>query len=263
MMLLGATAAFATGPPPTADKAETARWMVSSTTWGFMSTISTRTNASHIGDAFGNPYSFADASNGIPYFYVSGLDASMVDLFGTPKANPRASLALSEATIRQKNGTASEAACAIGNGLGDPENPPCARVVLSGTMVKLAAGSVEEKTAHDAIFARHPSFKYFPADHDWYITKLEIEGVWLIDFYGGAAIIKPADYFNASAPAASPIAVNDAKPSSAIERATAARLPFVGAPPFFQKVGPSHTHQTTLHPHPHRHLHERECTSPI
>ena len=234
-LVLGTTALAA--PPAPTEYAATARWMVSDMTWGYMSTISTRTNASTPGDAFGNPYSFADASNGVPYFYVSDLDASIVDMFSGPGAKPRASLALSEATLRMVNGSAQIAACEIGTPLGDPENPPCARLVLSGTMVKLAADSAEGKTAHDALFARHPSFKHYPKDHAFYCTKLEVDGVWLIDAYGGAAIVSPSDYFAASippavaapTPAAAPLAVAKELVEEAKEVVAA---PKVGAAPW-------------------------------
>merc|ERR1712217_776296 len=78
--------------------------------------------------------------------------------------------------------------------------PPCARLVLSGTMVKLEANSTEDKTAREALFKRHPSFSQYPPSHDFFVAKMEIDGVWLIDFYGGAAIIPPAEYFGAAIP---------------------------------------------------------------
>jgi len=228
-MLASFAALAAFTAPPATDKADTARWMVSTLTWGYMSTISTRTNASTPGDAFGNPYSFADVA-GVPYFYVSDLDASIVDLFSGPGAKPRASLALSEATLRMKNGSAVMAACEIGTPLGDPENPPCARLVVTGKMVKLAAGSDEEKTAHDALFKRHSSFAHYPKDHAFYCTKLEIDGLWLIDAYGGAAIVPPADYFAANASAVGG-ALSAPSPSSASAPAVSDSPPW-----FWQKV---------------------------
>merc|ERR1712195_308167 len=86
--------------------------------WGVLSTISVRSNGTEVGDAFGNPYSFSDAANGVPYFYASELDASMIDTFSPATANVRASLALSEASLSGTNN--SVAACTIGTPLGDP-----------------------------------------------------------------------------------------------------------------------------------------------
>merc|ERR1719324_230061 len=92
-------------PPSWEKKPETARWMVQALTWGALSTLSTRSDGSTVGDAFGNPYSFADVA-GVPYFYASGLDASMIDLFGSEstslgsdETSTRASLSLSEAAL--------------------------------------------------------------------------------------------------------------------------------------------------------------------
>lgn len=33
---------------------------------------------------------------------------------------------------------------------------------------------------------------------DFGFYKLEIENIWLVDFYGGAAAITPAEYYNAT-----------------------------------------------------------------
>jgi len=176
-------------PPPHDQHAAVARWMVQNLNYGVLSTTSTRSEASTVGDAFGNPYAFADAA-GVPYFYASDLDASISDL----NASTRMSFAMSEA---QLTGNQSIAACEIGTLLGDPENPPCARLVLSGNYVRLAAGSDEETTAKAVLFDRHPSFANLPADHGFFAAKLEIDGVWLIDFYGGAPVITPEEYFAA------------------------------------------------------------------
>jgi len=181
-------------PPPYAQKAATARWMVQSLDWGVLSTVSTRSAGTQVGNAFGNPNSFVDGGGGVPYFYVSDMDASMIDAFTAKDANPRVSLALSEAEL-----TGTEKArpdCVVGaTPFGDPENPPCARLVLSGELSQVKAGSQEEDSAKAALFTRHPSFKKYPDDHHFYVAKLNVDGIWLIDFYGGAAIISPKDYF--------------------------------------------------------------------
>jgi len=171
--------------------------MAHALTWGVLSTVSTRDAGTSVGDAFGNPYSFADVG-GVPYFFASDLDASMTDLFNATGATPRASLALSEAALDSEHGFTWDQKCKIGTYLGDPENPPCARFVLTGTMSKVAVNSTEEATAKSALFAKHPSFAMYPPGHSFYVAKLAVEGLWLIDFFGGAAIIPPADYLAAN-----------------------------------------------------------------
>ena len=110
-------------------------------------------------------------------------------------ANARASFALSEASLTGK--AVRKWQCKIGTYLGDPEDPPCARLVLSGAVTKLPANSTEEATAKAALVARHPSFANYPAGHDFFVAKLTLDGIWLIDIFGGAAIIAPKDYFAA------------------------------------------------------------------
>jgi len=103
-------------PPPAKDSVATARWMVGTLMYGALSTISTRSEASTVGDPFGNPQSFADV-NGVPHIWASMLDSSMMDLFSADGSNPRASLALSEASLA--GGNESVGACTIGHPLGD------------------------------------------------------------------------------------------------------------------------------------------------
>lgn len=180
-------------PPPVYKKAETARWMARSLTYGFLATTSTRSDGSTPGDAFGNPYGIAEV-DGTPYVYGTDMDASFADVFASARGSRRASIALTEASLPGPT----LRACKIAHGSnGDPENPPCARLVLSGQMAKLAPNSTEEVRAKTALFARHPSYAQYPSGHGFYVAKLELDGIWLIDIYGGAAIIDPSDYFAA------------------------------------------------------------------
>merc|ERR1711924_40516 len=146
--------------------------MTDNLNWGVLSTTSSRTEAgSEIGDPFGNPNSFADENNGALYYYVSNLDSSMVDVFNA--GNTRVSWALSEA---QLSGTNVVPDCVIGSALGDPENPPCARLVMSGEFTKLDNSTAEHDTAKNALFQKHPSFKNLPEDHGFFVGKVELDG---------------------------------------------------------------------------------------
>ena len=53
---------------------------------------------------------------------------------------------------------------------------PCARLVLSGDLSKVAAGADEHKAAMAALVAKHPSFADYPAGHDFYVAKLTLDG---------------------------------------------------------------------------------------
>jgi hypothetical protein len=142
--------------------------------------------------AWGNPTSLVDGtvddgeipeySTGTPYFYVSSMDQSTADW----SVNPLASLSLSEAMT----GTCQ----AHGR---DPEDPMCARLVMSGEMQKVVDAH-ELELATTALFQRHPAMESWPAGHGFFVAKLVVSDIWLIDTYGGADQVSTSDYFGAS-----------------------------------------------------------------
>ena len=178
MTLLLAVASLGfSAPPARFEKVATARWIAKSLDWGVLSTTSI-----HLGGvAFGNPNSFVALPNGSLYFYVSGMDASMQDV----AKNSSASFTLSEAQV--------PGMCNATSSL-DPEDPRCARLVFSGSMEK-AEATDELQTA---MFTRHPQMKSWPSGHGFFFATLRIQSIWLIDFFGGADVIKPSDYFGAA-----------------------------------------------------------------
>ena len=44
----------------------------------------------------------------------------------------------------------------------DPEDPRCAHVILTGTVVKVEEGSKEDEFARKALFTRHPDMPGWP-----------------------------------------------------------------------------------------------------
>jgi hypothetical protein len=120
------------------------------------------------------------------------LDQSLIDSV----ENPMVSLTLSEASLssvcKNRDGLS---ACNIGTKYGDPENPVCARLTLTGTLVVLDKESDEYTFSHEALFQRHPTMEQWPANHEWVIAKILISDVWLIDYFGGASILSPEVYF--------------------------------------------------------------------
>ena len=56
--------------------------------------------------------------------------------------------------------------------------------------------SKEHEFAKSALFERHPSMASWPPGHRWLIGKIDIEDIWLIDYFGGATILDPKDYFD-------------------------------------------------------------------
>lgn len=110
--------------------------------------------------------------------------------------NPMISFSLSEASLSSvcTNREGLEA-CRLGTKYGDPENPVCARLTLTGTLVELDKDSEEYQFAEDALFERHSTMKKWPNGHEWVIAKIDIEDIWLIDWFGGATILTPDEYF--------------------------------------------------------------------
>ncbi|XP_048453936.1 protein CREG2 isoform X1 [Rhincodon typus] len=168
---------------PQREKALTARYMVHSSNWGFLATLSTLDKIK--GVPFGNILSISDGlldnSTGVPFFYVSPVLSTVADLMN----NPSASLTLSKAETdycRQN--------------VIDLEDSRCARLTLTGQVVTVPADEIE--FARQAMFSRHPVMKKWPPDHNWFFMKMNIQHVWLQDWFGGVAVIPLEDYFKAS-----------------------------------------------------------------
>lgn len=164
--------------PPAKDKAGSARWVLSQSSWGVLATTSLQSRA-----PFGNPISVAEL-RGTPYFYVSMLDASIQDL----QVDPECTLSISEAAI---DCTTLKL---------DAEDPRCIRVALSGSMINVT-DPAEKEEAKSTLFSQHHAMKSWPSDHSWLIQKLHIMDLWVVDTFGGAANVSTADYFAAPEPA--------------------------------------------------------------
>lgn len=195
--------------PEISQKAQTARWMVHSLDWGVLATISsrlpgnaeglTKPSSSSIPIPFGNVYSFVDGTcedgTGVPYLFGTYMDQSFID----STYNQMVSLTLSEASLSsvctERDGLV---ACTLGTKYGDPENPVCARLTLTGMLVVLQEDSEEYAFAQGALFERHSTMEGWPRDHNWVIAKIDVRDVWLIDFFGGASIVDLASYFAAT-----------------------------------------------------------------
>ncbi|CAA3032711.1 CREG1 [Olea europaea subsp. europaea] len=150
------------------DAADFARWLVCQNSWGVLSTISNDWG----GAPFGNVVSFSDGipdeGKGIPYFYLTALDPTASNAL----KDQRSSLTLSEYNL----GTC---------GKKDPENPTCAKITLIGKLKLLDGDSEETEFARTALFSKHSEMKGWPKSHKFQIFKLDIEDIFLINWYGG------------------------------------------------------------------------------
>jgi Pyridoxamine 5'-phosphate oxidase len=181
--------------PNLRNKEQTARWMVHSIDWGVLSTISTRFQDQPGVLPFGNIYSFVDGpcdnATGIPYIYGTYMDQSFQD----SRSNAAVSLTLSEASMASVCGGYNLASCKI-HDYGDPENPVCARLTLTGQLMVLEEDSDEYGLAQQALFQRHFSMKDWPHNHNWVVAKIEVQDIWLIDYFGGASNLDVHQYFS-------------------------------------------------------------------
>lgn len=171
-------------PPPHDQVARVARYVVHISDWASVATIST--HPSIISYPFANVISMSDGpvdhASGVPYMYMTRMDLSGKDLLD----DARATLSLSEAqsTYCQSKGY-------------DPEDPRCARILLTGSIIELKNGTSEAKFAENALFSRHPVMKSWPAGHHWFFAKMNITHIFVLDFFGGASEVDVDDYFKA------------------------------------------------------------------
>lgn len=154
--------------PDPKDPAASARWLVSQNSWGVLNTIS-----SDLGGApFGNVVSFSDGlpgeGSGIPYFYLTTLDPTAKNAL----QDQRSSFTISEYPL----GTC---------GNKDPENPSCAKITLTGKLKVIKENSKEAEIAKSALFAKHPEMRGWPKGHNFQFFKLDIEDIFLINWFGG------------------------------------------------------------------------------
>lgn len=170
---------FSIKKPDPKEAAATARWLVSQNSWGVLNTIS-----SDLGGApFGNVVSFSDGlpkkGAGIPYFYLTTLDPTARDA----TKDERASFTISEYPI----GTCGKI---------DPENPTCAKITLTGKLKLVDKKSKEAEFAKSSLFSKHVEMKGWPKDHNFQFFKLEIENIFLIDWFGGPKPLTVDEYLH-------------------------------------------------------------------
>ncbi|XP_067419615.1 protein CREG2 [Emydura macquarii macquarii] len=167
---------------PQEQAIRTARFLTHYNSWGFLATESSQEKIQ--GVPFGNCLLVSDGpisnSTGIPFFYVTSKDNTVTDLM----KNSVASLTLPEAEgdFCRKN-------------IIDPEDPRCARLTLTGQMVMVPPEEME--FAKQAMFSRHPVMRKWPRNFDWFFMKMNIEHIWLQNWYGGVSTIAVEEYFKA------------------------------------------------------------------
>lgn len=173
-------------PPPHTDYAKMARWLVHKSEWTAMGTISTVPAIA--GFPMVNVIAMADSaargkSTGNIYFYLTMLDFTAQDL---SKRNQLTALFSMDQSLY----------CSKKNV--DPMEPTCARVMISGAALRVDNDSDEFAFATAAMISRHPASVNWLDTHDFFLCKLNISTICVLDWYGGPHYISTDDYYKAN-----------------------------------------------------------------
>ncbi|KAK6145938.1 hypothetical protein DH2020_019807 [Rehmannia glutinosa] len=169
----------ATAKPPPDNAAVFSRWFVNHSSWGVLMTVDGQ------GFPFGNVISSSDGGTGIPYFYLSTLyDPTGMNAL----KNSKSCFTLSETAL----GTCGQA---------DPQFPKCAKIALSGDvlreLVSVEEDSKEAAFAEAALFANHPQLSGWPKGHNFTVFKLRLKNIFLVNKLAPARYVPIDDYFKA------------------------------------------------------------------
>ncbi|CAG9769562.1 unnamed protein product [Ceutorhynchus assimilis] len=172
------------GPPPHNNVALMARYIIHNSNWLSLATISTRDSIK--GFPFVSLKSLSDGpmdnSTGTPYLYMTNMDVSGKDVLVNNNVTIMATLAASSYCDNKEY---------------DPQDPRCAKVIISGRLLKVNNSTSEYDFAIDSLFERHPAMKDWPAGHEFYVAKIELQQILVLDYFGGIKEVTPTDYFNA------------------------------------------------------------------
>ncbi|KAJ8934228.1 hypothetical protein NQ318_002086 [Aromia moschata] len=169
--LCGCNVIVPKSPPQPWKTALMARYIMHYSDWLSMATISTQTSIK--GYPFVSLKSVSDGpstkSTGTPYLYMSPLDVLAVDLASDQRVSIMATLAQSD-YCRTENF--------------DPQDPRCAKLLITGGYVKVNKSSSEYQFGLTALLDRHPSMKSWPTDHDFYVAKVVPTNIEVLDYFG-------------------------------------------------------------------------------
>lgn len=173
------------GPPPHTEYAKMARYLVHKAEWVSMGSLSTVEAIK--GYPMVNVIAVADSargekSTGTLYFYLTMLDYTAQDLSKDNRLTVL--LSMDQDLYCSQRGV-------------DPMEPTCARIMISGRAVKLEEGDDEFDFGNNAMFSRHPASKKWLSTHNFFLCKLEITQIAVLDWYGGPHYVTVEEYMKA------------------------------------------------------------------
>lgn len=173
------------GPPPHTEYAKMARYLVHKAEWVSMGSLSTVDAIK--GYPMVNVIAAADSargekSTGTLYFYLTMLDYTAQDLSKDNRLTVL--LSMDQDLSCSKQGV-------------DPMEPTCARIMISGRAVKLEEGNDDFNFGKNAMFSRHPAAQKWLSTHNFFLCKLEIAQIAVLDWYGGPHYVTVEEYMKA------------------------------------------------------------------
>ena len=170
-------------PPPHTEYAKMARWLVHNSEWMATGTISTIPSIK--GFPMVNVIAMADSakggkSTGQIYFLLVMLDFTAQDL---SKRNEMTALFTMDQSLycTQRNI--------------DPMEPTCARIMISGEALRVEKNTKEYEFASNAMVSHHPASENWINAHDFFLCKMNITQICVLDWYGGPHFVSVEDYF--------------------------------------------------------------------
>lgn len=165
------------------NHAKIARELVHRANWASVATISTNqvvkdypmVNVIAIDDNNAN-----NISTGVVRYLLTDLDFTGTDWHSNNKVT---FLFTDEQTLNCRNSNK------------DPMEPTCARVMISGQVKKLDEYSPSYNSTLDIFIVRHPAAANWILTHHFYLCELDIQNIYVLDFYGGPHQVKPSDYY--------------------------------------------------------------------
>ncbi|KAG5683334.1 hypothetical protein PVAND_012620 [Polypedilum vanderplanki] len=173
-------------PPPHTDYAKMARWLVHNSEWMSMGTISTLPSIT--GFPMVNVIAMADSekgakSTGVIYFYLVMLDFTAQDL--SKKNQLTALFSMDQSLYCTKKNI-------------DPMEPTCARIMISGEALRVEKGTSDYDFGAKAMASHHPASAHWIDAHDFFLCKMNISQIVVLDWYGGPHYVSLDDYFKAN-----------------------------------------------------------------
>ncbi|XP_065156336.1 protein CREG1-like [Atheta coriaria] len=174
-----------TSIPKPSEKAKMGRYIIHNVDWISIATISTLDQIKSY--PFVNLKSVADGpaknGTGIPYLLMTDLDLSGRDVKVDNRVTVLASLA--EVAYCSKKEY-------------DPQDPRCGRLIITGKLLQIPIGTDEFRFAHTALITKHPVMASWEKVHKFYLAKIDIEQVCVLDYFGGASFVPVDEYLQVS-----------------------------------------------------------------